>query len=552
MKAIPDNLAERADESGRSGTMRFGAWLPKTAYLLSAVAFSLLGKYSSLAGLAATAIPRLAVFGWLLFYAPRGSVKKRSIPAALIAAVFTLVIAYQIANNVISDGGALFTRGGRATVVLAAIFSLYALYCAVYSAVSAFGRENRCAAKAFFADTTRAEWILCAAAFLLLGGIWLLVAARTNLFYGATVGGRNVYYDAVYTSDTGSIMLGNAYLDLFHYENDLRQPLFALAAMPISIPVWMLSKLLFFAPNALAALTALTQIAILLLTALLVARLTGAPKTERVFFLLPLLCGYAALLFAFNLEQYVVSVFWLVWFLYCAVVSGAGGCGSYILMTGSLLTSGVWFPLIAAGNWKKRAKLIFFTAALFFGVVWLSGAQTRFLQLSSSLDRVLSFAGGGVVPFSTRIMQYFNLLSAQFLAPCAETIYLSNGAPSYQIVNTRLCAAIGAVVLLGAVGGLVLNRRERFARICGAWALFSFALCVLVGWGAPENGMILYAWYFAWAFSALALMGVKKLLCRHVRAQRCVLCGAAAALLLHNLFGMIELVRFGTVFYPVL
>ena len=40
-------------------------------------------------------------------------------------------------------------------------------------------------------------------------------------------------------------------------------------------------------------------------------------------------------------------------------------------------------------------------------------------------------------------------------------------------------------------------------KIAGAWAGFSVVLLLAVGWGAPENGMILYTLYFGWAFLVL-------------------------------------------------
>ena len=69
-----------------------------------------------------------------------------------------------------------------------------------------------------------------------------------------------------------------------------------------------------------------------------------------------------------------------------------------------------------------------------------------------------------------------------------------------SLPNVEMCWSYHAKSIEGE-GGMVTKLRA--ARIAGAWIGFSALLLLAVGWGAPENGMILYTLYFGWAFAVL-------------------------------------------------
>ena len=54
--------------------------------------------------------------------------------------------------------------------------------------------------------------------------------------------------------------------------------------------------------------------------------------------------------------------------------------------------------------------------------------------------------------------------------------------------------------MIAALRKLRLRFGDFFSKICFAWVLFSVVLLAIVGYGASENGFILYSYYFSWAF----------------------------------------------------
>ena len=73
----------------------------------------------------------------------------------------------------------------------------------------------------------------------------------------------------------------------------------------------------------------------------------------------------------------------------------------------------------------------------------------------------------------------------------------------------------------------------------------------LLGWGAKENGMILYTLYFGWAFVSLIVMLIDKLP-EKLNVLKYVLYAASIiALMYFNIPGIIEIIRFGVTYYPM-
>ena len=75
---------------------------------------------------------------------------------------------------------------------------------------------------------------------------------------------------------------------------------------------------------------------------------------------------------------------------------------------------------------------------------------------------------------------------------------------------------------------------------------------MLLGWGTQENGLILYALYFGWAFWVL-LYQLAEALCAFLRRPGLLpvlTIGAAGVLLLINLPAMGQMVSFLVTHYP--
>lgn len=110
----------------------------------------------------------------------------------------------------------------------------------------------------------------------------------------------------------------------------------------------------------------------------------------------------------------------------------------------------------------------------------------------------------------------------------------------------------GAVLLGFCLTSLILNRKKKIARLAGAWIGFSVLLLLVVGWGSPENGMVLYSLYFSWAFFVLLFLLMDRV-AEKVQMKLLipvVSCAAAAVLIVCNCNGMAELLAFATNYYP--
>ena len=99
--------------------------------------------------------------------------------------------------------------------------------------------------------------------------------------------------------------------------------------------------------------------------------------------------------------------------------------------------------------------------------------------------------------------------------------------------------------------GFLLNHKNFFAKICAFWVGCSILLLGIIGWGSAENGMVLYALYFSWAYVSLLFMLVEKLFAKFKTVRYIIYSASIVALIIINLPGMYEIIEFGIKYYPV-
>ena len=110
---------------------------------------------------------------------------------------------------------------------------------------------------------------------------------------------------------------------------------------------------------------------------------------------------------------------------------------------------------------------------------------------------------------------------------------------------------MGAGILVLALISAVLNSKKLSSRIAACWVGFSFVVLCVLGWGTQENGLILYALYFGWAFAMLLYqlvqwIGEKTKAAFLVPALSAV---GAVWLLLNNIPEMAALLKFAVTYY---
>lgn len=167
-------------------------------------------------------------------------------------------------------------------------------------------------------------------------------------------------FDVIYTSDSRALTDNlNTYFNPCWIENDIRQPLFGILSLPFSIPINFLSNLSFLSDSqtSFAFLMIITQFILLAITNILLSRLLDLSEKESTYFYIFISLTFPYLLFSLILEQYVFSLFYLILMIYIYFVKKRERDLSpnyyYVGAVGSLLTSGVLFPMIST---RKNIK----------------------------------------------------------------------------------------------------------------------------------------------------------------------------------------------------
>lgn len=375
-----------------------------------------------------------------------------------------------------------------------------------------------------------------------------IIFSKTNVFYDARFQGEPIKYDVIYTTDTIDLVNTNVHLDVNAPENDIRQPLFGVFSMPFAIFAVIVSKALFFVPCAYTLVITIIQIILLQITMILFARMLALPPICKILFLTALVFSYPVLLFSLVIEQYIFAVFWLILLVYAYLYKKQNREYYFIAAAGSLLTSGVLFPLLSyAKKSKAWFKDIFHGFIKFAVFIILSGQLPVFLNYSH-VNFLFQFSGIHVT-FPDRLLQYIHFIALCFFRPLNIEISTETYA-SYRLAPVTAIHIPGLVLLAAALTGFILNRKKPLAQICAGWIVFSFIVLCAVGWGTAENGLILYTLYFSWAFLALVYMAIEKI-CSRIQPLKFFLYILIIAILaIINLPGIGRIISFGRQYYP--
>ena len=392
--------------------------------------------------------------------------------------------------------------------------------------------------------------------FLLWAGIFFaalicMTFMCTQAFYGAHVNGYWYNFDLIYSSDSGYLVNQDVFRNVGAEQNDLRQPLYGLFSMPFAQAAWLISKVLFFLPRAYVTVLQILQMCLYLVAMVLMARMLEVKGLEKALFLLMLSVTYPVLIFSLSSEQYLMAVFYLVLLCYLRQEK-VGGSLSYIAATGSMLTTGIFFPLV---TWDHKFKNFVANTmklcAAFFAVMILSGRLTTFLDIGTYIAGYAPYAGGDVAPLS-KLMQYVNFVGSCFVAPASHVDFETYSHVSWQMYPVTGWRILGFVVLLGAILGVLAKPRAAFSKICGAWIAFSFLLLGLVGWGTIDNGLMLYTLYFGWAYVAMVFQLLDRLFRQAPPLKYAVLLAIIGVVLMINVMALKDVLVFATQFFPAL
>lgn len=420
----------------------------------------------------------------------------------------------------------------RAGAALLSFFAIFVLFTWLIE-------QSISASKVFLNSLDKAEKYYLAISVLVvsLGIIWGY--NQTNVFFNAP------YDDLVYNADSHSITVSNANLYINSPKNNIKQPLYGLFALPFAIPAKILSRVFFFVPNGYSILLSIVQVILLQITLILISRMLNLTSIYKLSFFLLFNATYPFLLFSLVNEQYIISLFWLILFFYACLTDHKNKTLPFIGAVGSLLTSGIVFPLLSNArkfhDWFKEVAL---AGLKLLGVAIVFGQLPLITHAYTEIQTQLNNWTGAKLTFAEKLLQYLNFAAACFIKPAATI------DATYHLAPVTAVNLVGVVVLLLALLGFLTNAKNKFAQFCLGWVLYSFLLLCVIGWGTQDNDLILYALYFSWAFVALVFLAVCSLLQKWPQAARVLLGILIAALLTANLPGIIEIVQWGMRYYP--
>jgi len=380
----------------------------------------------------------------------------------------------------------------------------------------------------------------------------VLLFSKTTIFYNPADEKGQGINDVIYVSDSGSIVGGNAFINPEHGENDIRQPLFGVFAMPfasiikaISLPFpisWLYPLLL----NCL-------QIFLLLMSIILIVRMMEFSGTLRKLLILILfVSSYSVMLFSFMMEQYIFAVWWLTLFLYFTVVYKKINILLLIAATGSLITS-VVLALPFIGYLKNirnamveigKFSLIFISLIFAFGLL-----NVLFIAPTHTVDLINAFGGASITGMN-KLYQFTAFITNMFTAPEFATSINVYGSPQIVLPSYSAVNLYGVAIFTMISAGFCLNYKKIISKVCFCWCLFSVLLLLLVGYGAQENGMILFSLYFLWAFMSLMISLINRLFNKLPVIEYGFYMMASVFMLFHNIRAMIDIFHFGVNHYP--
>lgn len=348
-------------------------------------------------------------------------------------------------------------------------------------------------------DLSKKELWLLGCLYIGMVTAMLMIFQKTAAFYGT-----EYPYDLIYTSDSPLLMKSNAFLWMTNPENDLRQPLFSAFSAPILGGSYLISWLVRADECWNAVLMNIPQIFILLLSGCLLARAMGLSDWKFMGFVVFFSATYPVGLFSCMMEQYIVALFYLVLFLYSAVWAAPNRV-FFWAAGGTLLTSLGLLPILP-GNPKKQTWETWFSELICSGMGFLV-AVIAFGRLDVLLESVGSWMelrrfAGGPEPMQ-RLAQFSVFLVSCLFAPEAGICPNADGVQSWQQMPAEGLSVLGIGLLLAALLGGFLSRRQTFSRIAVLWLAFAAVILAGFGWGCQENGLVLYTLYFGWAIPVL-------------------------------------------------
>jgi hypothetical protein len=430
----------------------------------------------------------------------------------------------------------------------ACVAALFFVFAATYAIVSRARKYGKCAVSIFkSADKIERRYIIIGS--IVFSVFLMTIYNLTDIPY--TTRGE---YDIIFITDSPNYIKQDVFFRFHSPENDLRQPLFALLTMPFAVVAKILSYPLFFLPGAYILIMQIVQIIALLIMAALIARMLNLrDNISRIAFFALYCMSYPVLLFSFVVEQYIPSTFIVVLAIYHCVYLKKKNTALLALSSGTLLTNAAVVPFaVFERKLKGWFRSLLNVAVGFLVMCVFCGKLSALPDAVGTIEALLlrfgniGINGNSSVPYD-KLWQFTHFIANCFIAPEIDILYYGAGLMSFQLAAPSSLSVPGIVLAACVVIGILLNLKTFGGKMCGLWVMLATAILYVLGWGSPENGMILYSLYFGWAFFALVFMSIEKL---PGRIKYLAYTAGMIVLAAINMPGIFCLIKFGIAYYP--
>ncbi|MBQ9011147.1 MAG: hypothetical protein IJ093_00665, partial [Bacilli bacterium] len=320
-------------------------------------------------------------------------------------------------------------------------------------------------------------------------------------------------------------------------------------ALHFSIPAKILGDVFFFFPNDYAYEIILTigQYILLAITTIMLGRMLKLSEDDKKYFYLLISCSFPYILFSFLLEQYVIALFYLILTFYYHWSKPEKTNYLYIGAVGTLITSGIVFPVITKfKNLKNWITSVFKCFLAFVAVLIVAGQLPQIFELVDKFNSLFGdFSHSSTL--SDKLYQFTHFIKGIFLANPGhyETIFFH---PSYQLIHFTNVSLVGIGLFILCIVGFILNKNNKMALISLLWIGFSILILFVLGWGTAENGLVLYSLYFAWAYLILYFLFFKTIFKKKIIFKICIIV-SCAIMLIFNINEFLKILKFALIYY---
>ena len=416
-------------------------------------------------------------------------------------------------------------------------------------------------------NTDKIERIFCYIGFILLSLI-CIIAHLSSPIFGSSNELKELFQsnlsDVLFTADNQ--ILDNSYWLMCHPENDIRQILFGILGRPVYGFAFIISKLTTL--NIFMIINIIQNI-LMVFSFLMIYKML---KIKSPIIILLFCCCFSAILYSMIIEQYVISVFFLVLFIYNHLYMEDNSMVSmgYMMSTSSLITNGALICWPSGKTIKENIKnigknllkgicsIMFFMLAFGRGNV-ISSAVVDFKKLLR-----FSTIGGNEVTIGIieKLQQYSVFIKNCFIMPDfvikevpKENVFLGGevSIPVFWLKDCNSFDIIGIGILLlfliQTIYGIFNKETEKISKITFVWFCMSIFCMIFVGWGAIENGFTIYILYFGWVFIVALCLLINNL--KSIKLKHIIYTFLTIGLMGLNISPVVKMIEFATMYYAI-